>query len=87
MPGLACRRNRLARRRPQPRVGGPISLDDRDDLPLHSVTIRWIAEYARAADGEQDGVVGELLAELNALLLRAGAPEHGRASPPASNTV
>ena len=58
-----------------------------DDLPLHPVTIRWLAEYARAADCEQDAVVGEILTALNALLHRAGPPEQGRASPGASDTA
>ena len=55
-----------------------------DDLPLHPVTIRWAAAYARADEGERDAVVGEILTELNALLHRAGPPGP-RGAPPASD--
>ncbi len=52
-----------------------------DDLPLHPVIVRWLAEYARAPDAERDDVVARMFTELNALLHRAGPPEHGRVPP------
>ena len=44
------------------------TLREDDDAPLHLVVVRWLVEYARAPDDERDGVVAEMLTELNALL-------------------
>jgi hypothetical protein len=42
-----------------------------DELPISPVVLRWLAEYARAAEGERDRVVGLMLRDLNARLVAA----------------
>ena len=47
-----------------------------DDLPLHAAIRRWLVAYARTPDELKDGVVAEMLTELNALLQgRSGGPK------------
>jgi hypothetical protein len=56
---------------------GLVADPDPEDLPLHPAIVRWLAAYARAADGEKDDVVARMLIELNALLRRT----EGRGGP------
>ena len=57
---------------------GRTTLWEQEDAPMHPAIRRWLVAYARTPDDEKDAVVGQMLTELNALLLGGSPIADGR---------